>query len=186
MKSIEIDGFLQKLAGVKIILIGYMGSGKTTIGKMLSKRLNFNFLDLDDYIEEAEGMSVREIFKNRGEVYFRKRETEYLRQVLEGNEDVVLSVGGGTPCFGTNMQLINDATPNSIYIKTDLNVLCDRLLREKEGRPLIANLAPEDFQEFIAKHLFERSFFYNQAHHTVHNQNKSVEDVVLEIQKILV
>ena len=163
-----------------------MGSGKTTIGKVLSKRLNSNFLDLDDYIEEAEGMSVREIFKNRGEVYFRKKETDYLREVLERDENIVLSVGGGTPCFGANMQLINDATPNSIYIKTDLNVLCDRLSREKEERPLIANLAPEDFQEFIAKHLFERGFFYNQAHHTVHNHRKSITALVKEIVELLV
>ncbi len=171
---------------MKIVLIGYMGSGKTTIGKELSNQLSYNFLDLDYYIEKAEGKTVTEIFKNKGEVYFRKKETEYLREVLKRNEDIVLSVGGGTPCFGTNMRLINDATPNSIYIRTDLDVLCDRLSREKEERPLISNLAPEDFQEFIAKHLFERSFFYNQAHHTVHNQGKSIMALAKEIEELLV
>lgn len=177
---------MQKNSTVKIILIGYMGSGKTTIAKRLSNHLEVKFLDLDDYIEQAEEMSIRDIFKNRGEVYFRKKETEYLREVLDQNEDFVLSVGGGTPCFGINMQLINNATPNSIYIKSDLSVLCDRLMKEKEKRPLIADIAPEEFQEFIAKHLFERSFFYNQAHHTISNQNKTVEEVVIEIQKVLV
>lgn len=171
---------------MKIILIGYMGSGKTTIGKALSKQLNVKFLDLDDYIVEAEKLSVHEIFKNKGEVYFRKKETEYLKEVLDRQEDVVLSVGGGTPCFGDNVRLINEATPNSIYIKTDLNVLCDRLMKERDERPLLADIAPEEFQEFIAKHLFERSFFYNQAHHKISNQYKSVEDVVRQIQKLLV
>ena len=171
---------------MKIILIGYMGSGKTTIGKALSKQLNVKFLDLDDYIEAAEQSSINGIFKNKGEVYFRKKETEYLKEVLEREEDVVLSVGGGTPCFGDNIRLINEATPNSINIKTDLNVLCWRLMKERDERPLIADIAPEEFQEFIAKHLFERSFFYNQAHHKIGNQYKSVEDVVLQIRKLLV
>lgn len=163
-----------------------MGSGKTTIGRALAKQLNYNFLDLDQYIEEAEGMSIGQIFKDKGEVYFRKKETDYLKEVLQSDQEYILSVGGGTPCFGNNMQLINEASPNSVYVRTDLQVLYERLFKEKDERPLITKLSKEELPDFIAKHLFERSFFYNQAHHKIHNQNKSVEDVVMEIQKILV
>lgn len=163
-----------------------MGSGKTTIGKLLSKQLTYNFLDLDHYIEDIEGMNISAIFKNKGEVYFRKKETQYLQEVLGLKENLVLSVGGGTPCFGVNMQVINEATPNSFYIRTDLTVLCERLIKEKNNRPLIANLSEEEFPEYIAKHLFERSYFYNQASHSVHNHKKSVEDLVVEIKQLLV
>lgn len=163
-----------------------MGSGKTTIGKELSKQLNCKFLDLDDYIEEAEKMSVSTIFSTKGEVYFRKKETQYLNEVLHSEQDYVLSVGGGTPCFGNNMQLINEASPNTIYIRTDLKELCDRLLKEKNQRPLISGLSKEEFPEYVAKHLFERSFYYNQAHYTIYNQSKSVVELVNEIKEILV
>ncbi|GGD72983.1 shikimate kinase [Maribacter cobaltidurans] len=163
-----------------------MGSGKTTIGKELSNQLSYNFLDLDHYIEKAEGKSVTKIFKEKGEVYFRKRETYYLNEILGVNENYILSVGGGTPCFGNNMELINKATKNSFYVRTDLSDLCERLLREKDSRPLIANIAEGEFNEFIAKHLFERSFFYNQAHHTVHNHGKSISAVAEEIIQCLV
>lgn len=171
---------------VKIVLVGYMGSGKTTIGKMVAKALKFKFLDLDEYIEELEKKSVRAIFSEQGEVYFRKKENQYLKEILAINENIVLSVGGGTPCFGTNMNDINKATKNSFYIRVSISQLVSRLASQKAKRPLIAHLSDEELPEFIAKHLFERSYFYNQAHHTVHNYNKDPKKIKEEILKTLV
>lgn len=171
---------------VKIVLLGYMGSGKTTIGKMVAKALDFKFLDLDEYIETSEKKSVNEIFSEKGEVYFRKKENQYLNEILAINENIVLSVGGGTPCFGTNMTDINNATKNSFYIRVSISELVSRLASQKAKRPLIAYLSDEELPEFIAKHLFERSYFYNQAHNTVHNYNKDPNQIKEEILKTLV
>ena len=89
---------------MKIVLLGYMASGKSTIGKQLSKKLSVQFLDLDDYISEKEQMSISEIFDKKGEVYFRLIEHKYLKAVLEKEEDFILSLGGGTPCYANNMK----------------------------------------------------------------------------------
>ena len=100
---------------MKIILIGYMGSGKSTLGRALATAKNISFVDLDAYIAEREKCSVPHIFKNKGEIYFRKKEALYLQEVLQKEEDMVLSLGGGTPCFGNNMPLIkaSGATSNA-------------------------------------------------------------------------
>lgn len=174
------------MSEVKIVLLGYMGSGKTTIGKILAKELKCNFLDLDEYIETAEKKDIKSIFKEKGEVYFRKKENFYLNEILAKKNNFVLSLGGGTPCFGNNMQQINAATQNSFYIRTDITDLTERLLNQKAERPLIANLSNSELPEFIAKHLFERSYFYNRAHHTLHNKNKTPEMAAKEIKQRLV
>ncbi|MFX0558269.1 shikimate kinase [Maribacter sp. CXY002] len=171
---------------MKIVLVGYMGSGKTTIGKLVAKALEFNFLDLDEYIEKTEKKSVSDIFSEKGEVYFRKMENFYLNELLAIDDDLVLSVGGGTPCFGSNMQDINKATLNSFYIRVSISDLTDRLVSQKAKRPLIAHLSEDELPEFIAKHLFERSYFYNQAHKTVYNYNKTPDELKEEILKLLV
>lgn len=165
----------------KIVLVGYMGSGKTTIGKMLSKHLNIKFLDLDTFIEFKEGLPISQIFKERGEVYFRKKEQQYLKELFSVENEFVLSVGGGTPCFGDNMEQILLATSNSIYIKASITELVNRLVHQKNGRPLIANLAVEELPDFIAKHLFERSFFYQKANLIIATDDKSPHDCVAEI-----
>ena len=85
---------------MKIILLGYMGSGKTTLGEAIAHLKNIPFIDLDSYIAEGEKLSVQEIFSSKGEIYFRKKEALYLQEVLQKEEDMVLSLGGGTPCFG--------------------------------------------------------------------------------------
>ncbi|MFS4456325.1 shikimate kinase [Maribacter sp. 2304DJ31-5] len=166
---------------VKIILVGYMGSGKTTLGKLLSKQLNINFLDLDDHIESLEGTTISQLFKEKGEVYFRKKEIAYLKEILSSKESLVLSTGGGTPCFGTNMDTINNATPNTYYIKVSLKELVSRLSLEKTQRPMIARFEKEELAEFIGKHLFERSYYYNKATHNIVADGKSPEEIVTEI-----
>ena len=171
---------------VKIVLLGYMGRGKTTIGKIVANHLNIKFLDLDDYIEQQENMSVGLIFEKRGELYFRKKEREYLSQIFLTETNFVLSLGGGTPCFGDNMELVNEKTVNSFYLNISIDELSKRLKLEKNQRPIIAHIKDNEMQEFIGKHLFERSFFYNKAHQKIKVNNNTPAEIANMIITTLV
>jgi len=167
---------------MKIILLGYMGSGKTTIGYQLAKKLYLDFTDLDEYIEKKEGKTILEIFTEKGEIYFRKIEHIYLKQFISENNSYVLSLGGGTPCYGNTMQFLNHhPNVNTVYLKLSVKNLTNRLISEKSKRPLIANVNDADLSEFIAKHLFERSNFYNQAKLSISADDQSVDQIVAEI-----
>ena len=172
---------------MNIVLLGYMGCGKSTIGRVLADHLSMKYLDLDSFIEAEEQLKIAEIFEQKGEIYFRKKETEYLEHCLTTHENTILSLGGGTPCFGTNMERIKNAKNNkSIYLKTGLDELVSRLLPEKEKRPLIAHLnTKEALNDFVRKHLFERSFYYNQAEYAVVTDAKNVIQIVDEIKDLL-
>ncbi|WP_242135858.1 shikimate kinase [Aestuariivivens marinum] len=165
-----------------VVLIGYMASGKSTIGKMLAKKLNYNFIDLDDYIEVSENKSVSNIFKTEGEIYFRKQETHHLKELLQSKNNIVLSLGGGTPCFGDNMDIVLNSNAKSIYLRTSINTLVERLKTEKSKRPLIAHIeTDESLIEFIGKHLFERATYYNKANVILSTDNKAENDIVEEL-----
>jgi shikimate kinase len=170
---------------MQIVLLGYMGSGKSTIGRLLAKDLDSCFLDLDSYIEEAEEKPIATVFREKGEVYFRKKEAESLREILKRNDDFVLSIGGGTPCYANNMKAISETTPNVFYLKVSIEELVNRLSKEKSERPLIQRIPDQELTEFIAKHLFERSFFYNQAFHKMQCDGKNTLEVVAEIKTSL-
>jgi len=148
-----------------IVLVGYMGSGKSTIGAALAKALSFQFMDLDHYIEQAEGSSITDLFQQKGELYFRRKEESYLAQLLSTSEKLVLATGGGTPCYGTiAADLKNNPDVVTVYLKHSLDTLTTRLYADKNTRPLIAHLDSEELlNDFIRKHLFERSYYYNQA-----------------------
>lgn len=146
----------------KIILLGYMGSGKSTIGKILAQELQIPFLDLDLEIEKKEQKSVPTIFAERGEIYFRKIESHLFNQILDSNKKYVLALGGGTPCYANNHLQLTRHDAISVYLKASIETLKIRLENQKEHRPILNN-SDEDLQEFIPKHLFERSYFYNQA-----------------------
>lgn len=168
---------------MKVFLVGYMASGKSTIGKALAKKMNFKFIDLDQYIENKEVLSVSEIFKLKGEIYFRKKETSYLKELIESDNKVIISLGGGTPCYGNNMELLlNSEDAITIYLKASLNELVKRLSKDKQSRPLIAHLTSEEsLLEFIGKHLFERSNFYCQSSKTINVDNKPKDEIVEDI-----
>lgn len=171
---------------MKIVLLGYMASGKSTIGEILAEKMKISFIDLDAYIEEKEKMSVSDVFKEKGEIYFRKQEHVYLKELLDKKEDFVLSLGGGTPCYAGNMNVLlsyDDVT--SIYLKTSIQTIKERLVNEKSQRPLVARLNEDELAEFIAKHLFERSYYYNQATHKLVVDNKDVNETVENLQAIL-
>ena len=169
---------------MKIILIGYMGSGKSTVAKELAVSLGLPFTDLDDYIVDKEKKSIKEIFEAKGEIYFRLQESNYLKELLEQKADAVLALGGGTPCYGQNMELIKKSG-RSFYLKGNIATISQRLRAEKQQRPLIATLNNEQLTEFVAKHLFERRNFYDQADQTIPIDNKSVDELAKEILGII-
>ncbi|MEZ7916397.1 MAG: shikimate kinase [Polaribacter sp.] len=170
---------------MKIVLLGYMASGKSTIGREISKKLDMKFIDLDDYISKREKSSISEIFKVKGEIYFRRIESFYLSEILNSKDSIILSLGGGTPCYSNNMELILNSEASSIYIKASIKTLVARLTSEKNKRPLVAELENDKLTEFVAKHLFERRFFYEQASITVITEDKSIEEITTEIRILL-
>ncbi len=172
---------------MKIVLLGYMGSGKSTIARLLSSDLKIKSFDLDQIIEEDSKMSVKQIFAEKGEVYFRKLDHNILLDFINKNDNYILSLGGGTPCYYNNMEMINAQVGiKTIYLNVSLNALFERLIHEKSQRPLIASLANEELKEFLAKHLFERNTYYNQALLKININNQTPNQIVDEILSILV
>lgn len=169
----------------KIILVGYMGSGKTTIGKLLSEFIAIPFYDLDNLIEKEEGKSIQNIFSEKGEIHFRKLESKLFKDFVESNDSFVLSVGGGTPCYANNHLILQNDNVDSFYLKTSVEALTDRLSKEKQHRPLISNLSDDDLLDFVRKHLFERNYFYFQSKNIIEAENKSKIEIVKSIIKKL-
>ena len=157
-----------------------MGSGKTLVSKELSILNNFKIFDLDTEISKQNNRSITEIFKEKGEIFFRKTEKEVLEKILSSEKNIILSLGGGTPCYYNNIDRINEKTI-SVFLKTNVKTLAQRLSSEKDKRPLIQNISNEDLPEFIAKHLFERNPFYNQAKITINTDNLSAREIAEEI-----
>ena len=147
----------------RIILVGYMGSGKTTVGKALSKETGMMFYDLDWYIENRMHKSISQIFAEKGEEGFRKIEYNMLHEVAEF-EDVIISCGGGTPCFFDNMDYLNQQG-DVIYLKATPEVLYKHLLMAKIERPLLKDKTPDELIAYITGHLKEREPFYQKAKH---------------------
>lgn len=169
---------------MKLVLLGYMGCGKSTIGKELARLMRLRFMDLDDYIEEKEQLTIKSIFEAKGEIYFRKIEAFYLKELVNDTLFDIISVGGGTPCFGENMEVINSNSV-SIYLRANIPTLYSRLKDEQEKRPLIKTIGLEKLKEFIGKHLFERGFFYNRAEKTIAVDDKPIDEIVSEINEYL-
>ena len=169
-----------------IVLLGYMGCGKSTVGRHLAKQLVLPFVDLDDYLSEIHGCSVSNLFLEYGEIGFRKIEKTALDDLLASAQASVLSLGGGTPCYAENMQSVIQSTPYTFYLSPSISTLCHRLYSEKDHRPMISHLTSEDdLQEFIAKHIFERKLFYEQANHLLYIQDETPQELVDQIIKKL-
>lgn len=141
----------------RIFLIGYMGAGKTTLGKAFSRELGLTFIDLDWYIEERFHKTVQQLFSERGEQGFRELEQKMLHEVAEF-EDVVISAGGGTPCFFDNMDYMN-ACGDTVFLQVEPEVLFHRLKVAKQQRPLLANKSDEELMNFICEALQKRHPF---------------------------
>lgn len=169
----------------KIILLGYMGSGKSTIGKLLSNKVAIPHFDLDEIIEKRTHSSISELFSVKGELYFRKLEHAILEELMASPEAMIISLGGGTPCYANNHLWLQNEQVVSVYLKANLDTLFQRLLHDKKHRPILATLKEEERKEFMAKQLFERSYYYHHAQHVLNVDNQSEETLVSAIEKIL-
>lgn len=170
---------------MRIILIGYMGCGKTKVGKLLASKLSFGFIDADLFIEEKNGCSISDIFAREGEKGFRKIEREVLRMLLK-KKNVVIASGGGTPCFFSNMELIKGKA-FSIYLKVPATVLHKRLSSDwrRKNRPLLRDLSSSGLLKYIRDGLDKRELFYKQADCVFRAGKKSVKKTVSEIIPLL-
>ena len=169
----------------KIILVGYMAVGKSTIAQLLADKVQIKWVDLDKIIENETNLSINEIFKLKGEIYFRKIEHELFKNILENDEELIISTGGGTPCYANNHLLLNGENVVSLYLQASIDVIFERLKNAKSERPLVANQSEDGLKEFIAKNLFDRSYFYNQATYKVNVDSKTPEEITNEIYKLL-
>lgn len=150
----------------RFFLLGYMGSGKTTVGKRLAKSLSLDFIDLDAYIQAKYRRTIPQLFEERGEDGFRQAERQSLQEVAEF-ENVVVSTGGGAPCFFDNMELMNKVG-TTIYLQAEPEELADRLSASKTVRPLIAGKSRKELVPFIREHLARRERYYLMARIVYH------------------
>lgn len=162
---------------MKIFLIGFMGSGKTHWGQRLAAKLNLTFHDLDSLIIEKEKRSVAEIFAEKGEEHFRYREKEILETITAQQESFILSCGGGTPCFFNNIEFMKK-NGKVIWLNTSVDVLKDRLQKERLSRPLIAEVDEDDLKRYIIRKLSERRMYYQQADVTVSEETTHLDELI--------
>ena len=166
-----------------IILIGFMGSGKTTIGKQLATELNLPFIDSDEVIEQQQGKTITQIFDESGEDAFRKMEQDFITS-LENEERSVVAVGGGMPCFEDNIHRLK-TVGQVFYLNVSLMTLTQRLMNNRENRPLLAELSQNELSAHVFERLTNRTVFYRQAHSIIPNEGSDVKRVVAEIVKSL-
>lgn len=164
-----------------IVLVGYMGSGKTTLGKRLAKELGVEFIDLDKKIEERTGKNIPQIFKLYGEYFFRKMEYLLLKESLIKREGVI-ATGGGAPTFYNSMSLINE-NATSVYIKVPVSELLRRLKLESDSRPIISGKSDEELSQFLKDHLTSRESYYSKANHII--ENLKIEKTMIDLRKIV-
>lgn len=166
---------------MKIFVIGYMASGKTTFGKALAYKLGTPFIDLDRFIENHAQKSIPEIFRDHGEEHFRKLEKECLAKAAASEPDAIIACGGGTPCFHDNMDFLNK-NGITVFLETSVPVLIDRLEEENEKRPLVAGKSKEEIREKVLSQLCERIPHYMEAKLKWHgddlNSEKEISDNV--------
>ncbi|HOU99064.1 MAG TPA: shikimate kinase [Bacteroidales bacterium] len=162
---------------MRYFLIGFMGSGKSTIGNQLARYLNIDFFDLDKYIEKNTRSSIQTIFETEGEEVFRKYESKYLKQIIAASSQSVISTGGGTPCYYDNLQVMQQ-NGIVIYLKQNTNTLAKRILTSKTKRPLIKNMGEKELLQWIEDKLAERGIYYNQANLIIEAQNINAATLV--------
>jgi shikimate kinase len=162
-----------------------MGCGKSTIAEKLSSLIQIPFVDLDKSIETKAEMTISQIFESFGEVYFRKLEHDVFVELLAAPENQIIGLGGGTPCYANNHELLKGEGITSVYLKASVETLFSRLAHNKSKRPIVANKTEDELKEFIAKHLFDRSYYYNQAEYKVSVDHQTIDETVAAIIAIL-
>lgn len=172
---------------IRIFLTGYMGAGKTTLGKAFSRAMGIQFIDLDWYIEARFHRTINELFAERGEAAFRELERNMLHEVSEF-EDVLISTGGGTPCFFDNMDYMN-AQGKTVFLDVHPNVLFRRLRMSRDQRPILRGKTDEELLAFINEALQKRLPFYEKARYRLDGSrlesHKQIEEAVSRLTGIL-
>jgi shikimate kinase len=169
----------------KIMLVGYMGSGKSIIAKLIAEKLDWNKFELDEIIEKKAEKTISEIFEIKGELYFRKLEKQLLDELLLNPNHSVISTGGGTPCYFDNYKVLEREDVISIYLQASIDTIAQRLENESNKRPLLKDLNNLEKKEFIAKHLFERSYYYLKSKYKIDVNNKTPDEITSEILALL-
>lgn len=166
-----------------IFLLGFMGAGKTTLGKQLAKKLQIPYVDMDDLIEAEVEMTIADYFQKFGEEAFRKQEEQTLIKLIEDFEETphVVATGGGTPCFFQNIERMNQAGI-SVYLRPEVSHLVGRLWPQRDHRPLIMGMDKETLASFIQSKLAERDPFYRKATFTLEGEEASING----LKKILI
>jgi shikimate kinase len=167
---------------MKIFLIGFMGSGKTHWGKLLSAKLKLPFFDLDAVIIKTENKSVSDIFTEKGEEYFRYKEKEVLEELVNDHDKFILSCGGGTPCFFNSIEFMKK-NGIVIWLNTSIGILKERLLKEKMSRPLVRTIGDAELKNYIIRKLGERKMYYERADIMVHEDAVSLENLIELLQE---
>ncbi len=165
---------------MKIFLIGFMGAGKSFWGQQLAQKIGVPFFDLDEQVINAEEKDINQIFQEHGEEYFRIKEKEVLHILSESHESFVMACGGGTPCYFNNIEYMN-RNGISVWINTPVPLLVDRLLKEKEHRPLLKDLSETELKNFIAKKLADRRIYYEQASLFLEEENITLDHFIKKI-----
>ena len=165
---------------MKIFLIGFMGSGKTYWGRLLSRKLGVPFFDLDEQVTEHAGEPIPDIFARQGEEQFRLLEKEVLYIISESHDSFVMACGGGTPCFFNNIEYMNQSG-TTVWINPPADTIFERLVQEKEGRPLIRELSDDQLRVFIARKFADRKLYYEQATVTINEDPVQLEHLVDKI-----
>lgn len=161
---------------MKVYLIGFMASGKSTIGQELAKTLNYEFIDLDVYIENKYNKSIKQIFETQGEERFRIIENEALREVASFNSDLVIAAGGGTSCFYNSIDFMNK-TGLTVYLKVEVAELLARLIESKIDRPLLWGKTKEELNDYIIRVLDERKKYYEKAKIIIESSKADVSQI---------
>ena len=162
---------------MKIFLIGFMGSGKTHYGRLLSEKLGLPFFDLDEQISSHVGKPIVEYFEQDGEEAFRLTEKDLLHIITESHDSFIMACGGGSPCYFNNIDYMNQEG-TTVWINTPTDIIFERLVKEKENRPLIRNLSDDRLRWFIHKKFADRRIYYEQA-------EVKIEDEPLEMERLI-
>jgi len=169
---------------MKIFLIGFMSSGKTTVGQELANALGYKFIDLDQYIEAKHNKTIKQIFESKGEDHFRLIENEALKEVCSFKGDFVISSGGGTSCFYNNIDYMN-RHGITVYLRLEVATLVGRLMESKIDRPLLWGKTKEELTDYIIRVLDERKKYYEKAQIIVDADNIKPNDLAKMITSML-
>lgn len=162
---------------MRVFLIGFMASGKSTVGKKLANKINLPFIDLDNYIEDKYNTTIRELMNDKSQDGFREIERDTLNSVIKENKSAIISTGGGTPCYFDNMKTMN-LSGETIYIEVDIPTIVYRLIHAKQDRPLTLGKTKEDLSVYVKDLLEKRVIYYKQAKHTINGSSLNIKKLI--------